>query len=216
MFRRTSVQTDRVPGNHVGLPPEGQSVDSGNSLGRRLAARDEKALAEAYAAYAPGVLAYVTRFVGADEAEDVVQRTFLDAWRSASRYDPQRRFSSWLFTIAHHRAVDALRSRRHDVVDVDTARHLVGEDGRETAQRYADAAEVQAWVQQLPEHERVVIELVYFAQLTQAETARHLDLPLGTVKARCSRATHRIGLMLRDDSSDASRAHDATTKGGEL
>ncbi len=106
-----------------------------------------------------------------------MQRTFLDVWRHASRYDPAERFTGWLFTIARRRAIDSLRSRRHEVVDVDQARHLVGEDGRETADRYADAADVRAAVARLPEHERRVIELAYFAELTQAEIA---------ARARCT------------------------------
>ena len=75
---------------------------------------------------------------------DVLQRTFLDVWRSAEPTTPTQRFSSWLFMIAHRRAVDSLRSRRHPVVDVEAVADLVGEDGRETAERYADAAEVRA------------------------------------------------------------------------
>jgi len=51
----------------------------------------------------------------ADEAEDVLQRTFLDIWRYAGRYDPRERFTGWLFTIAHRRAVDTLRAHRLDV-----------------------------------------------------------------------------------------------------
>lgn len=90
------------------------------------------------------VLAYVSRYVGHDEAEDVTQRTFLDAWRHAGRHDPGQRFTGWLFTIAHRRAVDALRARRHQVVDVESLRELSEEDGRETVNRFADAADVRA------------------------------------------------------------------------
>jgi RNA polymerase sigma-70 factor (ECF subfamily) len=169
----------------------------GQALGLRLADQDEHALEDAYAAYGPAVLAYVSRYVGRDEAEDVLQRTFLDAWRFASRYDPRQRFTGWLFTIAHRRAVDTLRARRHHVVDVDTIRDLTGEDGRETVERFADAADVRAAVARLPEHERLVLEMAYFEDLTQQEIARRLDVPLGTVKARASRGTRRLGTLIR-------------------
>jgi RNA polymerase sigma-70 factor (ECF subfamily) len=175
-------------------------VDGGQALGERLARRDEQALEEAYAAFGPSLLAYLRRYVGADEAEDVLQRTFMDAWHSASRFRRGERFSSWLFTIAHHRAVDTLRARRGQVVDVDTIRELMGEDGRETAERYADAADVRAGLEALPAHEREVLLLAYFGGLSQREIAARLDVPLGTVKARAARGTHRLrGLVTRVD-----------------
>lgn len=174
-------------------------MESGQAIGLRLARREESALEDAYAAYGPSLLAYLRRYVGPDEAEDVLQRTFLDAWRHSSAYQPAHRFSTWLFTIAHRRAVDTLRARRHRVVDVEAARDLVGEDGRETAERYAEAAEVRAALARLPEHERQALELTYYAGLTQREIAAHLDVPIGTVKARTSRATRRLGALMRDE-----------------
>ncbi len=173
-------------------------MESGQAIGLRLARRDESALEDAYAAYGPSLLAYLRRYVGADEAEDVLQRTFLDAWRHSARYQPTQRFSTWLFTIAHRRAVDTLRSRRHRIVSVEAARDLVGEDGRDTVDRFAEAAEVRAALGRLPEHERRVLELTYYAGLTQREVARHLDVPIGTVKARASRGTRRLGALMRD------------------
>lgn len=182
-----------------------EHLDSGDgrAIGLRLARRDESALEDAYQAYAPTVLAYVSRFVGRDEAEDVLQRTFLDVWRHADRYDPAQRFTGWLFTIARRRAIDTLRTRRHSVVDVETVRDLAGEDGRVTADRYADAAEVRAAVRRLPEHERVVLELSYFGELSQQEIADRLGLPLGTVKARASRGTRRLGEIMRAEEGGA-------------
>ena len=66
---------------------------AGRALGLRLARQEEQALEDAYSTYAPTVLSYVSRYVGRDEAEDVMQRTFLDAWRHAGRYDPSQRFT---------------------------------------------------------------------------------------------------------------------------
>lgn len=180
-------------------------MESGATLGARLAVHDESALEDAYATYGPSLLAYLRRYVGPDEAEDVLQRTFLDVWRSAERYDASQRFSSWLFTIAHRRAVDSLRGRRHTVVDVEAARALVGEDGRETAERHADAAEVRAAVDGLPEHERAVLELAYYGDLTQREIAARLDIPIGTVKARAARGTKRLAVLLSAGDQGGSR-----------
>ena len=86
-------------------------LDKGQAIGARLARGDESAIEDAYAAYSASLLSFLRRYVGADEAEDVLQRTFLDVWRSAARYNPAQRFSTWLFTLAHRRAVDTLRTR---------------------------------------------------------------------------------------------------------
>ncbi len=181
-------------------------MEPGQAIGLRLSRREVGALEEAYDEYAVAVRAYVARFVGPGDADDVVQRTFLDVWRHAARYDPAQRFTGWLFTIARRRAIDSLRSRQHDVVDVEQARHLVGEDGRETAERYADAADVRAAVAKLPEHERRVIEMAYFADLTQSEIAAALDAPLGTVKARAARGTRRLAALMSAPSAEPARS----------
>jgi RNA polymerase sigma factor (sigma-70 family) len=170
---------------------------AGQSIGLRLARREELALEEAYAAYAPMVLAYARRHVGRDDAEDVLQRTFLEAWRHAGRYDPRKRFSGWLFTIAYRRAVDVLRQRRHQVIDPDLLSGVPGQDGRELVDRLADAAAVRAAVERLPEHERVVVILTYFEELSQREVADRLGVPIGTVKARASRGVRRLREMMR-------------------
>lgn len=180
-------------------------VDAGQSIGVRLAHHDESALEDAYATYGPSVLSYLRRYVGADEAEDVLQRTFLDVWRHAGRYDPGQRFTGWLFTIAHRRAVDTLRTQRHAVVDVDALRELMGEDGRETQDRFADAADVRRALDRLPEHEKETLRLAYFEDLTQAEIARRTDVPLGTVKARASRGLARLGTLVRAGDEEVRR-----------
>ena len=181
-------------------------MDPGQAIGLRLSRRDEGALEEAYATYALAVRAYVSRFVGPHEAEDVVQRTFLDIWRHSARYDPDERFAGWVFTIARRRAIDSLRVRRHDVVDVDQVRDLVGEDGRELADRHADAAELRAALSRLPEHERAVIEMAYFQQLSLTEIAERLEAPVGTVKSRASRGTRRLALLMGSQVDDAVRS----------
>ena len=166
-------------------------------LGDRFRRREEAALEEVVRRLGPALLTYLRRYVSRDEAEDVLQQTLLDAWRSAERYDPAQRFTGWLFTIAHRRAVDALRSRRPTGVDIDAVRELVGADGREAFERYAVAAEVRATLDRLPAHERRVLELAYWDELTQPEIAARLAVPLGTVKARAARGTRRLGALLR-------------------
>ena len=170
-----------------------------DGLGRRLAAGQESAVEDCYARYGPTVLAYLRRHVGPDEAEDVLQRTFLDVWRHAGRYDPDQSLAGWVFTIARRRAVDALRRRRPAVVPLAALRDLVGEDGREVAERFAWAADLRAALALLPDAQRETLELAYFADRTQSDIARLMDVPLGTVKARMARGTRALGALMADD-----------------
>ena len=188
-------------------------MDLGQDIGVRLARGDDDALEECYALYGSSVLAYLGRLVGRDEAEDVLQRTFLDVWRHADRYDAEQSFSGWLFTIAHRRAVDHLRRRRPGVIPVEVLREVMGDDGRETADRFAWAADVRAALLRLPPEQRETIEMAYFGDRTQREISRELDVPLGTVKARMARGTRALGSLLR--AHGASPGDTARGRGGQ-
>jgi RNA polymerase sigma factor (sigma-70 family) len=162
------------------------------TLAARLAAGDEGAIQEAYAVYGRSILGYLRRIIGPADAEDVLQTVFYEAWRSAQRFDPKRRLDAWLFGIARNRALDYLRRQRGSPAPLDELLERVGEDGRELADRYAEAERVQHALEVLPDEQRSVLELAYFGDLTQAEIASRLHVPLGTVKARMFRGLRRL------------------------
>jgi RNA polymerase sigma factor (sigma-70 family) len=162
----------------------------------RLARGEEAALEECYSGLGPTVLAYLRRQVGPDDAEDVLQRVFLDVWRSARRFDPAQSLSGWVFTIARRRAIDSLRTRHAAVVSVDVLRDLVGDDGRDLAERYAWAADVRAALARLPDAQREALELAYFEDRTQQDIATVLEVPLGTVKSRLARGGRALAGIL--------------------
>src|ERR1700680_2317403 len=83
-------------------------------LGARMSAGDDRALAQFYDRWCRPVYALVAHLVrDADDAEDVVEDTFWQAWRQASRYDSSRgEVTTWILTIARSRALDRVRSRR--------------------------------------------------------------------------------------------------------
>ena len=167
-----------------------------SDLGARLAAGEEGAIEECYAALGPMVLGYLRRFVPRDEAEDVLQRVFWEVWRNRDRFDPARSLEAWVLGIARKRAIDRLRRRHADVVPIDELRDLAGDDGRELVERYARASEVRGALERLPAEQREVLVLAYFGDLTQTEIADRLGLPLGTVKARAFRGLRRLAGLL--------------------
>ncbi len=168
------------------------------AIGARLAKGELSALEDCYRQLGPFVLSYLRRYVSRDEAEDVLQRVFVEVWRSQHRYDPGQSLTAWVLGIARKRAIDQLRTRRKDVVPLDEIRELSGDDGRETAERFAWAMDVRSALAELPDPQREVLRLAYFGQLTQTEIATRLAVPLGTVKTRMSRGMQRLAGLLEE------------------
>jgi len=156
--------------------------------------RDQTAFDELYGRYSRAVYTLVVSLIG-DRAgsEDVVQQAFINVWRAAAGYRRERGpAKSWLYTIARNAAFDALRVRAAagqwqvpDLLDD-------GPGPGERASAAEEAFHVHAAVEQLPDHEREVIELAYFHGLSQSEVAARLGAPLGTIKTRTRRALARL------------------------
>jgi RNA polymerase sigma-70 factor, ECF subfamily len=128
-------------------------------------------------------------------AEDVVQDAFLGAWRNAARYVEGRgSVKTWLLSIVHHRAIDAIRRRRPttELPDREEAPPLelrLPDVWSEVAAGL-DAEAVRRAMDALSDVQREAIELAYFSGLTQVEVAERTATPLGTVKSRM-----RLGLL---------------------
>jgi RNA polymerase sigma factor (sigma-70 family) len=167
-----------------------------SDLGARLAVDRQGAIGEIYAALGTTVLSYLQRLVGRDDAEDVLQRVFYEVWRHNGRYDPSRSLTGWVLGIARNRAIDHLRRQRNTAVALETLDDVPGADGRELAERYARSHEVRSALIRLPVEQREVLVLAYFGGYTQSQIATHLDLPLGTVKARAFRGLRRLAELL--------------------
>lgn len=155
----------------------------------RIVAGDREAFAAFYDLHAPVLFGFCVRILkDARDAEDVLQETFVQAWRDARRFDPTRASArSWLFTIARSRAFDRWRSRRSFEKRVSQA-DAAALDGAADPGDPVPAADARAFVgralAQLNDHEQAVLRLAYFEGLTQEEIAARLNEPLGTVKSR--------------------------------
>lgn len=158
----------------------------------RVAARDPAALAELYDRYSDLLYSLAARIVGAGaDAEEVLQDTWMQAWRNAGTYDPARgAVGAWLVTIARSRALDRVRSlgarrRAETAAGVETA-HEPTPPAPDPATGYARRMlrkDVAAALTALAPQQREVVELAYFEGLSQSEIAARLEAPLGTVKS---------------------------------
>ena len=128
-------------------------------------------------------------------AEDVVQDAFLGAWRNAARYVEGRwSVKTWLLSIVHHRAIDAIRRRRptSELPDIDAGlpEALTLPDVWAEVSASLDSVTVREALVALSDVQREALELAYFGGLTQQEIAERTGTPLGTVKGRM-----RLGLL---------------------
>jgi RNA polymerase sigma-70 factor (ECF subfamily) len=160
-------------------------------LARRFPSGDEDVVRAVYARYGRAVHTVAVSIVrDPGTAADVVQATFLNAWRSAARFDPDRELGPWLYAIARRQAIDAYRkARRVETADPDTLDVI---ELPPSLERTWEAWEVRLALEKLPPDEREVVRLSFLVGLTHPEIAERLGVPVGTVKSRAHRAHRRL------------------------
>lgn len=176
------------------------------SLVQRIAAGDERAVAELYDRYGSVLYAVAYRILGERaDAEEAVMETFAQVWREAARFETERgSVPAWLTMMVRSRALDQVRSReRRDRLASNAARDddarspamgTYGTDPTREAVQSERRRRVMDAMASLSPVQREAIELAYYEGLSQSEIAERLNEPLGTIKTRV-----RLGMMkLRD------------------
>jgi RNA polymerase sigma factor (sigma-70 family) len=162
----------------------------------RIAGGELAALEDLYDRYKTMAYSIAYRITNdATLAEDVVQDAFLGAWRNAARYVEGRgSVKTWLLSIVHHRAIDAIRRRRPTTelpeIDAGLPDALTLPDVWFEVSASLDSVTVREALVALSDVQREALELAYFSGLTQQEIAERTGTPLGTVKSRM-----RLGLL---------------------
>ncbi len=171
-----------------------------DELIQRVADRDRAAFDELYRRYTRPLLGLALRRLGdRGRAEDALQEAFAAVWRSAGTYDPTRGpGGAWLYIVARNAIVDGARRHPEPAAELpETATNDVGPDER--AEEGWLAWRVHRAIEELPEHERRVIELAYWGEQSQSEIAEFLQIPLGTVKTRTRAGLARLADLLDEE-----------------
>lgn len=173
----------------------------------RCQAGDEEAFARLYAEFAARTRRYLVTLCGAD-ADDVHQELWLRVYRSLARLEDAGAFRTWLFRSTRHQAIDFLRrQRRAETLFSEgppEALEGVAEAG-DPAEWAANAQEVEALLGALSPGHREVLLLRYLDDLSHAEIALVLGVPVGTVRSRLHYAT-RAARMIAGRADDNSRS----------
>jgi RNA polymerase sigma-70 factor, ECF subfamily len=173
-----------------------------DELVARVAAGDDAALRELFGRHAPWLAVRLRAVLPAADVEDVVQETFLAAWRGARGYRPQGACGGWLWGIARRQAALLLRRRGaagQAVITLpeDLAAGRDAPDPAETAQLRVDLEVAGATLGPAGSPDREVWRLMYEQDRPVAEVAELLGVPPGTVKSRAHRARRLLRAALR-------------------
>lgn len=178
---------------------------SDEALIAHVAAGDGAALEQLYSRYGRVVYGLALRILTSPEhAEDVVQETFWRVWRRAGTFQSTSgQFAPWLFGIARNLCIDELRRRQARPAPTfgEDEAILAIPDGQPAVHDLTWEAErrrlITGALGELPPDQRQVIELAYFAGLSQREIAEQLNNPLGTVKTRVRLALQKLKGLLQ-------------------
>src|SRR5215210_2123590 len=194
----------RAPSGHSTRDQATVPVDDDSTLLRRMATGDEAALGAVYDLWSARVHALALWILkDADDAEDVVEETFWQIWRTADRYQGGRSASStWIVMIARSRALDRLRARKRRAdwtaapATVSALQDQSGNMRPEQPGTRLELADQQAHLvsalADLPAEQRIALELAYFEGLSHGEIAERTSQPLGTVKTRIRLAMQKL------------------------
>ncbi len=176
-------------------------------LARQYADGSDQALEILIQRYLSPVYGFVLRAIGdAPQAEDLTQEIFLKAWRGIKKYDADKSFKIWIFTIARRTLIDYFRKKK-----IATVSATDGEDGGEDIFESVASGELSALdrleklelekelgeqLLKLPSEDRVLLLLYYGEKITFAEIADMNREPLDTVKSRHRRALIKLRKLM--------------------
>lgn len=173
---------------------------------------DETAYQELMANYYQRIYALIYQIIkNREETEDLVQDTFMKAFRALPDFNPQYAFSTWLYKIAYNNCIDIIRKRKLKMISLD---HPIREDENqsplsseieneepspeETLLFSEKQKHIQKAIEKLPEIYREVILLRHQEELSYEQISEILCLPVGTVKARIFRAREILKKALKE------------------
>ncbi|MCH8140588.1 MAG: sigma-70 family RNA polymerase sigma factor [Proteobacteria bacterium] len=172
--------------------------DADIELVARVASGDKQAFETLFTDYGERVFRYAHRLIhDVPKAEEVTNDVMIEVWKNAAKFEARSKVSTWILGITRHLALNAVRGKKLDTVDVDLAPEIV--DPSESAERGAVADEradlqqkLRAALAGLSADHRDVIELTFFHGCSYQEIAAIVDCPENTVKTRMYHARKQL------------------------
>ena len=169
-------------------------IRSDEALIALIATHDRGAMRDLFVRHNVRVFRFLLRAVGDQgAAEDLLNEVFIDIWRDASQFQARSKVSTWIFAIAHFKAVASRRRRVWDQLD-DAVESIEdeGDDPEITAQKQSSCATISECLELLSPLHRTILDLIYYHEQSIAEVARIIGVPQNTVKTRAYYARKRV------------------------
>ncbi len=167
-----------------------------------LVSRDGQSLALLYERYSAALFGIIRGMIPDEEqGKEVLQDAFVKIWQNAEKYDATKgRLFTWMVQVTRRLAIDALRSKQFKTdKKTETLPDSVSNSRSLSEETNLKDIGLRRIVDQLDDHHKSIITLLYFQDYTQKEVSEELDIPLGTVKTRTRKAMERLREILRNE-----------------
>jgi len=187
------------------VDPAERKIDA--ELLERISQGDEAAFTQLYERFSGPLYSLIRQMTNDDtEAQDALSEGFMQIWRRASTFDSERSAAfTWSVMLVRNKTIDRLRTRGRQVrVRERAAEQLSTADDVDSLSMLAphlreQAALVRDVVRNLPDEQRLPLEMSFFDGLTHDEISERLSAPLGTVKARIRRGLQRLRTLWKEE-----------------
>jgi len=164
----------------------------------RIALNDREAFAQLYNAINRRVYFYILGLVKDNTAaQDILADTFVEVWKSASRFEGRSKALTWIIGIARNLTLKFLKKRKR-FENIDDHYELKDGDAEEFAERFADIEDVKAGLERLSWKYREILHLAFFEGLSYEEISKMLSIPVNTVKTRVFYAKKALKQILNN------------------
>lgn len=159
---------------------------------------DEDAYQKILNLYKGRIFSYVYRMVrNYHDAEDITYDTFIKCFKALARFDTSKKFSTWLFTIAHNTTLDFFRRHKQDYEYCDE-QHGIVDDLEEKIEKKKKMEKIEKALAKLPPLDRELIILFHKEEYSYKEICDILEIPVTTIKTRLHRARKKLGKLVNE------------------
>jgi len=201
-----SVRAPATPAARCPEMVDYQEIEDRQIIGL-IASLDKDALEELYTRYSTSVYSLAMYML---RNEALAQEIFLNIWLKASSFNADRgQPRSWIMSVAHHKVVDLIRSRRRSTIMTDPADYETLDllpsgqiSTEEEVSRNLERERIMKAMEILPTAQKEVIMMAYFEGYSQSAMADKLGQPLGTIKTRVRLAMQKLRTVLERDDNE--------------